>query len=857
MRLTAVTPVAFLDQKLAEISQVRARSYFGLEVVVTDQQRYLCGLILRGELVIGMKRIDQQIKLAKLKVVAFSALFALVASLASPLPALATERTVDCLTNGQPSGSFTVAQLGDEITVTNATSCSGSIVIPGDVTFIGIAFQNNTNINSIEIGSGVTRIGTHAFANSSNLRTVTFAANSRLTEIPEYAFDGADVRSIIIPPTVTVISEGAFTRNSNLESVTFEAGSQVRQINRMAFFRTNLTSISIPSTVTSIGNEAFRYNRRLASITFAENSQLNSIGEYAFEEALQSVVTLPANLRTVNRLTFGANIRLSVPTNHQYFSLENGVLFNANKTELVSYPGWKTGDSYDIPSTVTRIAPFAFETTRLISVNIPASVSTVGDYAFYRSSSLATATIAAGSNIGTFGYGVFNGTSVTSLNWPTTLTRSGFRFLGWSNTDGGSLINNPAASALADQRVFAVWQSLTHTVTFDSNSGSAVSAGTFIEGASIDAPVAPTRDGFTFTGWSATSGGSAITFPYSPSEAVDITLFALWTEGVTPTPVSVSVGSSPASRVASIPAGNTAASIPATAELPSVSLNFAAAGSSATVTVAPIANPAASSATPFAITSSTKIVDIQVAGVTGPVTVCLDGSATNKVFHFTGGAWETLSQLTFVNGQVCGVTESFSPFAAADVAHQSPYSGPLISGRTPKVVSTGGGAEVTITGQRLASVSSVILEGNGLAILSKSDDQIVVKVPSHAPGFADLLLKSDSVSMTFQDALEYRSPVVVRVQVTKTKTITVGSAKSLSASQRKSVNSFAGSAVAGAVLTCSATYASKVDAATAKNLALAACANAKKANANLVTYLGSLVRVQPKLARKVILSLTN
>jgi uncharacterized repeat protein (TIGR02543 family) len=57
-----------------------------------------------------------------------------------------------------------------------------------------------------------------------------------------------------------------------------------------------------------------------------------------------------------------------------------------------------------------------------------------------------------------------------------------------------------------------------------------VSTSNFIRSGSIaSAPTAPTRSGHTFAGWSATDGGSAVTFPYSPGVNTDITLFAKWT----------------------------------------------------------------------------------------------------------------------------------------------------------------------------------------------------------------------------------------------------------------------------------------------------------------------------------------
>jgi len=133
-----------------------------------------------------------------------------------------------------------------------------------------------------------------------------------------------------------------------------------------------------------------------------------------------------------------------------------------------------------------------------------------------------------------------------------------------------------------------------------------------------------------------------------------------------PKVAAVTAGEAPNSRVASIPSGVTTATIPATASLPTTKLNFGGTVPTA-VTVVPVAtNPAPAAATPFTISGSTKIVDLQITGTfTGSATVCLDGASTDHLFHFTSGAWVELPSRTYVDGQVCGVTTSFSPFTAA------------------------------------------------------------------------------------------------------------------------------------------------------------------------------------------------
>jgi hypothetical protein len=156
------------------------------------------------------------------------------------------------------------------------------------------------------------------------------------------------------------------------------------------------------------------------------------------------------------------------------------------------------------------------------------------------------------------------------------------------------------------------------------------------------------------------SWSAPLTFPYTPTTPRDgIILLPAWTPGNCPT----TPGPTPNSLVATIP--TTGGIIAATANLPSFKFGFATTSGEAQVTVAPTVNPATPTNTPFAVTDSTKIVDINVTGVTGDVTVCVDGGPTDHLFHFTGGTWVQLAQRSYVDGRVCGVTSSFSPFTAA------------------------------------------------------------------------------------------------------------------------------------------------------------------------------------------------
>jgi uncharacterized repeat protein (TIGR02543 family) len=260
-----------------------------------------------------------------------------------------------------------------------------------------------------------------------------------------------------------------------------------------------------------------------------------------------------------------------------------------------------------------------------------------------------------------------DGSTVTTRDYlglvtaPTPPTRAGYTFSGWSEIDGGSTPVTFPISTSSDATLHGIWTPNTYAVSIDSKGGTQVPALSFTTGGAIaSAPADPTRNCSTFAGWSATDGGPAVSFPYSPGVIADITLYAKWAV----IPCAGTPGATPNSKVVSVPVGVSEATIPATNALPAIKLNLSGATGQAVVTVAPISNPDPSNS-PFKAGDSAKIVDINVSGITGKVTICLDGGSDESLFHFTAGAWVVLPERSYVNGQVCGVTSSFSPFTSA------------------------------------------------------------------------------------------------------------------------------------------------------------------------------------------------
>ncbi|MFJ7881587.1 InlB B-repeat-containing protein, partial [Lysinibacillus sp. NPDC096826] len=85
---------------------------------------------------------------------------------------------------------------------------------------------------------------------------------------------------------------------------------------------------------------------------------------------------------------------------------------------------------------------------------------------------------------------------------PTAPTRAGYTFEGWYTDDEGTeqfdFTNNVIT---ANTTLYAKWEPLKYTVSFEVNGGSLVPSQSVAHGKKATVPTAPTRAGYTFEGW--------------------------------------------------------------------------------------------------------------------------------------------------------------------------------------------------------------------------------------------------------------------------------------------------------------------------------------------------------------------
>ena len=184
------------------------------------------------------------------------------------------------------------------------TYCSAmhSVSIPDSVTEIGAeAFAGCSSLESVTIPDGVTKIGSAAFESCGSLKSVTIP--SSVTTIGEQAFSGcASLESVTIPGSVTEIGDWAFSDCGSLKSVTIP--DSVTTIGEQAFSGcASLESVTIPGSVTEIGDWAFSDCVFLKSVTIPDS--VTTIGECAFSGcAFLESVTIQGSVTEIGKDAF-------------------------------------------------------------------------------------------------------------------------------------------------------------------------------------------------------------------------------------------------------------------------------------------------------------------------------------------------------------------------------------------------------------------------------------------------------------------------------------------------------------------------------------------------------------------------
>lgn len=148
---------------------------------------------------------------------------------------------------------------------------------------------------------------------------------------------------------------------------------------------TSVTSISVPEelgghTVARVSSAAFVQCRSLEEILLPKTLSKIKLSNGGY-----------AGLWNIYKVK-----RINVDPECESFCSVNGVLYSADKTKLVSFPGAHPITDYSVPEGVTTIAPSGFQSAQsLVSVSLPSTLSGSMGNPFVGCESLASITVSA------------------------------------------------------------------------------------------------------------------------------------------------------------------------------------------------------------------------------------------------------------------------------------------------------------------------------------------------------------------------------------------------------------------------------------------------------------------------------
>ena len=265
------------------------------------------------------------------------------------------------------------------------------------------AFANCSKLTSVELGVS-TRVSAKMFENS-GLTSITVYSDS----IADGAFAGCeDLKSVVIVNDLTYLGANAFDGCVKLESVEFK--KSVEKIGDYAFLGCKkLTSIELPDGKISIGDGAFE-SSGVATVKLSENTELTYMGISPFKG-------------------FKNKVAFDMASSALYV-VENGAIYNLDKTTLVLVIPDTSKTEFTVPASVVTIGSGAFSSLNklkkvefasgsklevidenafagcivLNTVNLPNKAISINEYAFYSTTNLSNIDLSKVTYVGMYAF---------------------------------------------------------------------------------------------------------------------------------------------------------------------------------------------------------------------------------------------------------------------------------------------------------------------------------------------------------------------------------------------------------------------------------------------------------------------
>ena len=396
--------------------------------------------------------------------------------------------------------------IGRDLTLSDSSAPfdnATSVVFGDKVTAIAPRlFQSGTKLQSITIGSGVKTIGNNAFqdcGDDDSVEELVVTMGSNVTSIGDKAFEScAHLKSVTLPQTLTTIGEYAFSNGG-------------------------LTAVNIPAAVTNLPNGVFRNCGNLVNVRIEDSEEALTVsagyyGSFAYSSADKTVyigrnLTLSSSealFQNPTDLEFGPQVTTIDP-----------YIIN-NSTQVNVKAPWLT--PFGVADNLFTSNTYANATLWLPGGTKDAYQAADGWKNFANmefSSYVITATASANGSVAVGDLNVTDATETTLIDRETdavfTVTpNTGYEVATFTADGADATLSGSTytiANLLDDHAVAATFAPITYNVAYDLAGGAVATdnpATYNIETAAFTLNN-PTRNGYTFAGWTGTDLSTATT----------------------------------------------------------------------------------------------------------------------------------------------------------------------------------------------------------------------------------------------------------------------------------------------------------------------------------------------------------
>ncbi len=356
-----------------------------------------------------------------------------------------------------------------EGTFYNCESLS-EITFGASTTTIGDYAFTNIKASKIEFPTNLKEIKSYAFAECKNLKSLSL--NSFLSKIGDNAFYNCTaVRTVDIPKSLTTMGKDVFTGCSSLETFTSISGTpQEFSTENGILYNKNMTTLIhypaanisskyvLPSSLSKIEENALadakyinefelqstenhfyiedgilydyhmtkliKYPLGKGGSNFTVPDTVKEIENGAFKNSdISGIVNLPSELKTIGDFAFeGCSNITAFNINGTNLSVENGILYNSDKTELIQFPAGNKMTDFELPETVKSIKAGSFSNVKLNSIKLNSGLEKINDYAFANTKIQEIELPETLKEIGDY---VFENTAISKIIFPSSIEKIG------------------------------------------------------------------------------------------------------------------------------------------------------------------------------------------------------------------------------------------------------------------------------------------------------------------------------------------------------------------------------------------------------------------------------------------------